>query len=81
MIIRKGRQDRKKGWIEEWLDLSFVEKLMSIMWCGMPYLIWMMCDGLEIWYKVIASIGVWILLTLLCYWFGMFMSSDQRDWN
>ena len=81
MIIRKGRQDRKKGWIEEWLDLSFVEKLISIMWCGMPYLIWMMADGLDVMYKIPISIGIWVLLTLCCYWFGIFMSSDQRHWN
>tara|TARA_R110002020_G_scaffold3480_3_gene15457 strand:+ start:262 stop:507 length:246 start_codon:yes stop_codon:yes gene_type:complete len=81
MIIRKDRYGRKKGWFEEWLDLSFIEKLMSIMWCGFPYLVWVMCDGLEVWYKIILSIGIWILATLLCYWFGVFMSSDQRDWN
>ena len=81
MVIRKGRQDRKKGWIEEWLDLSFVEKLISIMWCGMPYLIWMMADGLELMYKIPISIGIWILLSLLCYWFGHFMSSEERHWN
>ena len=81
MIIRKGRQDRKKGWIEEWLDLSFVEKLMSVVWCGMPYLIWMMADGLELIYKIPISIGIWILLSLLCYWFGAFMSSGDRHWN
>ena len=79
--MRYKEQMRKKGWFEEWLDLSFMEKLISIMWCGMPYLIWMMADGLDIMYKIPISIGVWILLTLVCYWFGVFMSSDQRDWN
>ena len=59
MVIRKGRQDRKKGWIEEWLDLSFIEKLMSVVWCGMPYLIWMMADGLELIYKIPISIGIY----------------------
>ena len=81
MIIRKGRQDRKKGWTEEWLDLSFVEKLMSIVWCGFPYIIWLMADGLELMYKIPISIGIWILLTLLCYWFGHFMSNQDRSWN
>ena len=78
-MIRK-KVDRKKGWFEEWLDLSFMEKLISIMWCGMPYLIWMMSDGLDIMYKIPISIGVWIFLTLCCYWFGTFMSSQDRDW-
>ena len=80
-MIHRKHQPRPKGWFEEWLDLSFVEKLISIMWCGMPYLIWMMADGLDIMYKIPISIGIWILLTLLCWWFGYFMSSDQRDWN
>ena len=26
-------------------------------------------------------IGIWIVMTLLCYWFGVFMSNEQRDWN
>ena len=81
MIIRDRHKLRPKGWFEEWLDLSFMEKLMSMMWCGMPYIIWMMADGLELMYKIPISIGIWILLSLLCYWFGKFMSSDQRDWN
>ena len=74
-------KDRNKGWFEEWLDLSFMEKLMSMMWCGFPYLIWLMSDGLSILYKLLLSIGVWILATLLCWWFGNFMSSDEREWN
>ena len=80
-LIHRRHQPKPKGWLEEWLDLSFVEKLISIMWCGMPYLIWLMSDGLDIMYKIPISIGVWILLTLCCYWFGTFMASDQRHWN
>ena len=78
MVINKRKQPRQKGWFEQWLDLSFMEKLITIMWCGMPYLLWMMADGLSVPYKILTSIGVWILLTLLCYWFGKFMS--ERDW-
>ena len=47
----------------------------------MPYIIWLVVDDLIIVYKVLTSIGVWILMTLLCYWFGKFMSSDEREWN
>ena len=81
MMIRDRHKPQSKGWFEEWLDISFPEKLITIAWCGLPYLIWLMADGLEVWYKVLVSIGVWILMTLLCYWFGKFMSSDQRHWN
>ena len=78
MIIRDRYKPTKKGWFEEWLDFSFMEKLITIMWCGMPYIIWMMADGLSVPYKILTSIGVWILLTLLCWWFGKFMS--EREW-
>ena len=40
----------------------------------------MMADGLEVWYRVVTSIGVWVLLTLCCYWFGVFMSNEERSW-
>ena len=80
-MIHRRHQPRPKGWFEEWLDLSFMEKLISIMWFGMTYMIWIMADGLDVWYRVIVSVGVFILLTLLCYWFGHFMSSSERDWN
>ena len=82
MISRDRRGYKEKSFSEMLIsDTSFPEKLVIIAWCGMPYLIWMMADGLEIMYKIPISIGMWILLTLLCYWFGHFMSSDQRDWN
>ena len=80
-MIRRREQIKHKGWFEEWLDFSFPEKLITIMWCGMPYLIWMMANGLDVMYKIPISIGVWILLTLLCYWFGKFMGSEERHWN
>ena len=79
MIIRDRHKPRPKGWFEEWLDITFPEKMITILWCGMPYLLWMMADGLDIMYKIPISIGVWILLTLLCWLFGKFMS--ERDWN
>ncbi len=80
-MVRRREQIRNKGWFEEWLNLSFMEKLISIMWFGMTYMIWMMAEGLDVWYRVIVSVSVFILLTLLCYLFGIFMSSDQRHWN
>ena len=81
-MIRHREQIKEKSFSEMLIsDTSFPEKLIVIMWCAMPYLIWMMSEGLEIWYRVLTSIGVWILLTLLCYWFGKFMSNPDRDWN
>jgi hypothetical protein len=75
------RIERKKGWFEEWLDLSFMEKLITLAWCGMPYLLWMMIEDVIVLYRIPIVIVIWILLTLLCYWFGHFMSSGERDWN
>ena len=80
-MIHKRNQPKPKGWFEEWLDISFPEKLVTIAWCGLPYLIWLMVDGLDLIYKIPITIGIWILLTLLCYWFGKFMSSGDRHWN
>ena len=83
MIVNRDRRGYKEKSFMEMLisDTSFPEKLVTIVWCGMPYLIWMMCDGLDMIYKIPISIGVWILLSLLCYWFGNFMSSGERHWN
>ena len=81
MVVNRRNKYKEKSFMEMIIsDTSFPEKLIVIMWCGMPYLIWMICDGLEIWYKVTISIGVWIFLTLCCYWFGKFMSSEDRSW-
>jgi len=81
MIIRDRHKPHSKGWFEEWLDITFAEKLVTIAWCGLPYILWLMVDELSVVYKIPISIGVWIFLTLLCYWFGKFMSSEERYWN
>ena len=78
MIIRDRYKPRNKGWFEEWLDLSFMEKLVTVMWCGMPYMLWVMAEDLIVMYRLPIVIGIWILMTLLCYWFGKFMS--EREW-
>ena len=81
MIIRDRYKTRNKGWFEEWLDLSFMEKLITMMWCGMSYMLWMMSEDIIVMYRIPIVIVIWILLTLLCYWFGHFMSSGERHWN
>ena len=79
MIVRNKDRGRPKGWFEEWLDLSIMEKLVTLMWCGLTYMIWVMCGSLDVMYKIPISIGVWIVLTLLCYLFGKIMS--EMDWD
>ena len=81
MISRDRRGYKEKSFMEMLIsDTSFPEKLIVIMWCGMTYLLWMMAEGLGVVYKVPIVISVWVLLTLLCYWFGHFMSSEDRSW-
>jgi len=81
-MIHRRNQLKTKTWIETFIDdYSLPEKMITILWGGMPYLIWMMADGLEIWIRVLVSIGVWLLLSLLCSLFGNFMSSGERHWN
>ena len=81
-MIHRRHNYKEKSFMETLIsDTSFPEKLIVIMWCGMPYLIWMMSEGLGMMYKVPVVIVVWVVLTLLCWWFGHFMSSDERDWN
>ena len=75
------RIERNKGWFEQWLDITFVEKLVTIAWCGMPYLLWMMSGGIIVVYRILMAVSIWILMTLACWWFGHFMSSEERDWN
>ena len=52
MIINRRDKTKPKGWFEQWLDITFPEKLITIAWCGMPYLLWMMAEGLGVIYKV-----------------------------
>ena len=80
-MIRRETQ-LKKSWFESLIDdTTLSEKLVLILWCGLPYLIWLMTDNLNIIYKIILSICIFILLTLFCWLFGKFMSSEERDWN
>ena len=66
-MIRRD-QIKEKSFMEMLIsDTSFPEKLIVILWCGMPYLIWMMAEGLEIWYRILTSIGLFVLLTLLLF--------------
>jgi len=81
-MIRRREQTLKKSWFEEWLDITFPEKLVTIAWCGLPYLFWLMFDIISnIWIRTISVIGIFILLSLLIYGFSKFMSSEQRHWN
>ena len=49
MIIRKGRQDRKKGWFEAFIDnTNIIEKAIFLIWFGMIYMFYLMFDMFDI---------------------------------
>ena len=50
---------------EEWIDITFPEKLVTIAWCGLPYLIWLVADDLSVVYKI--SLSIVIRLKLMSY--------------
>ncbi len=58
MIINRRDKTKPKGWFEQWLDITFPEKLVTLRGCGMPYLVWMMADGFGVIYKVTIVIVV-----------------------
>ena len=83
MIIRKGRQDRKKGWFESWIDdTTFIEKIVYIIWCVLPYGLFIMLDFIpNILIRLLIVSTIFIVVSLLIYGFGTFMSGDERRWN
>jgi len=82
MVVNKKNDYKEKGVVETLIDdTSLIEKLICIMWCGIPYMIWLIFGNLITLYRVSLSVGVWILLTFLCLQLGKFMGSDERDWN
>ena len=81
MIRRRGQQ-LKKGWSESFIDdTTFIEKLVFIIWFGMIGIFYIMFDMFDIWIRVLLSIGLFTILSIIIYWFGNFMSSEERYWN
>ena len=83
MIINKNRNKQlKEGWFEQFIDdTNIIEKLIFLIWFGMIGIFYIMFDGFDIWIRVLASIGLFSLLSTLIYGFGVFMSGEERDWN
>ena len=81
MIVRR-RDIKPKGWFESFIDdTNIIEKLVFLIWFAMIGIFYIMFDGFDMWIRILASIGLFTLLSTLVYWFGVFMSSEQRDWN
>ena len=80
-MIRK-KQELKKGWFESFIDdTNIIEKFGFLIWFGMIGILYIIFDGFDIWIRIASSVFIFIVLSLLVYGFGVFMSSDERDWN
>ena len=80
MIRRKP--ELKKGWFEQFIDdTNIIEKAIFLIWFGMIYMFYLMFDMFDIWIRILISVGLFSLSSILIYGFAVFMSSDERDWN
>jgi len=80
-LIRR-KQEPKKSWSESFIDdTTFIEKLVFIIWFGMIGIFYIMFDMFNMWIRILVSIGSFTILSVLIYWFGIFMSSKDRNWN
>jgi len=82
MIIRRREPQLKKGWFESWIDdTTFIEKIAFIVWFGLIAMFYIMFDMFAIWLRVLISVGLFIISSVLVYGFGKFMSGEDRSWN
>ena len=80
MIRRK--QPKPKGLFEAFIDdTNIIEKLFFLIWFGAIGIFYVMFDMFNIWIRVLLSVGLFTVLSLLIYGFAVFMSSEERDWN
>ena len=80
MIRRK--QPKPKGWFEAFIDdTNIIEKLFFLIWFGVIGIFYVMFDMLNIWIRILASIGLFTLLSILIYGFAVWMSHSHRKWN
>ncbi len=82
-MIRDRRDTKlKKGWFESFIDdTNFVEKILFIAWGGLIGMFYIMFDMFNIWIRILLSGGLFIIISILIYWFGRFMSGEERYWN
>ena len=83
MMINKRNQPKPKGWFESFIDdTTFIEKIAYIIWCGLPYGLFIMLDFIpNILTRLLSVLLIFTILSLLIYGFAVFMSSDERNWN
>jgi len=82
-MINKRNQPKPKGWFESFIDdTTFIEKIAYIIWCGLPYGLFIMLDFIpNILTRLLSVLLIFTILSLLIYGFAVFMSSDERNWN
>ena len=80
MIRRK--QPKPKGWFESFIDdTNIIEKLVFLGWFCSIGVFYIMFDMFDIWIRILISVGLFSLSSILIYGFAVFMSSDERYWN
>ena len=80
MIRRK--QPKPKGWFEAFIDdTNIIEKFIFLMWFCVIGAFYVMLDWFDIWIRVLLSVGLFTVLSILVYGFACFMSNQDRSWN
>ena len=80
MIRRK--QPKPKGWFESFIDdTNIIEKFIFLMWFCVIGAFYVMLDWFDIWIRVLLSVGLFSLSSIIIYGFAVFMSSEERYWN
>ena len=83
MIVNRRRETQLKSGLFERVidDTNFIEKIVFILWFGTGGMFYLMFDWFDMWIRVLISIGMFVVLSLIIYGFAKFMSSEERHWN
>ena len=80
-VIRRN-QPKPKGWFEAFIDdTNIIEKLVFLMWFCVIGAFYVMLDWFDIWIRVLLSVGLFSLSSMMIYGFAVFMSNEDRYWN
>ena len=78
MIIKKKDKHKTKSMLS---SITIIEHLILLLWFTMPYFLYIMFDWFDIITRVGLTIGIFIVASILVYWFGNYMGSEERYWN
>ena len=82
MKIMRRKEQKPKGWFESFIDdTNIIEKFGFLIWFGMIGILYIMFDGFDIWIRILLSVGLFSLSSIIIYGFAVFMSNEDRYWN